>query len=166
MSAQGDINEVPQTPARSSSALIWFAILGLTLGLLALREAAPWLIIFPDEWVVPIVSILNVIMTWVVETTGAFFRAVSAALDIPMTAVRNLLTWLQWSVSVFIIVVIAYAASGLRLAIFTVLSMSYMLVVGLWIESMNSLALVAVSVPLAVFVGFAVGTAGFFYPRA
>ena len=72
MSAQGDINEVAQTPARSSSALIWFAILGLTLGLLALREAAPWLIIFPDEWVVPIVSVLNVIMTWVVETTGAF----------------------------------------------------------------------------------------------
>ena len=166
MSAEGDINEVPQTPVRSSSAVIWFAILGLTLGLLALRETAPWLIIFPDEWVVPIVSVLNAIMTWVVDTTGAFFRAVSGALDIPMAAVRNLLTWLPWSVSVFIIVVIAYAASGWKLAVFTAFSVSYMLVVGLWIESMNSLALVAVSVPLAVFLGFAIGTAGFFYPRA
>ena len=166
MSAEGDINEVPQTPARSSSAVIWFAILGLTLGLLALRETAPWLIIFPNEWVVPIVSVLNAIMTWVVDTTGAFFRAVSGALDIPMAAVRNLLTWLPWSVSVFIIVVIAYAASGWKLAVFTAFSVSYMLVVGLWIESMNSLALVAVSVPLAVFLGFAIGTAGFFYPRA
>jgi glycine betaine/proline transport system permease protein len=148
------------------ASVIWLGILGLTLVLLSLREAAPWLISYPKEWVIPIVSVLNTIMAWVVDTTGAFFRAVSAVLDIPMSAVRNLLTWLPWSVSVFILMVVAYAAAGWRLAIFTAISLSYMLVVGLWIESMNSLALVAVSVPLAVIIGFAIGTAGFFYPRA
>ena len=166
MSVDADVIDEPQGRKLSSTSLIWFAILGLTLGLLALREAAPWLIVFPEEWVVPIVSVLNSIMAWVVETTGAFFRAVSAALDIPMAAVRNVLTWLPWSVSVFVIIVIAYAASGWKLAAFTGVAVTYMLVVGLWIESMNSLALVAVSVPLAVLVGFSIGTAGFFYPRA
>lgn len=163
--AQPDI-QTDVTAPKFSSSLVWFAILGATLGLLALREAAPWLIVFPDNWVMPIVAALNGLMAWVVETTGAFFRALSAALDIPMAAVRGLLTWLPWSVSAFIIVVIAYAASGWRLAAFTLMAVSYMLIVGLWIESMNSLALVAVSVPLAVMVGFSVGTAGFFYPRA
>lgn len=145
--------------------LVWFGILGLTLGLLALREAAPWLIEFPDEWVLPIVSVLNAVMTWIVEATGGFFRAVSATLDVPMAWVRNLLTWLPWSVSVLILVLIAYAAAGWRLAMITFFSLAYMLVVGLWMESMNSLALVAVSVPMAVLIGFAIGTAGFFYPR-
>ena len=148
------------------SALVWFVIIGLTLGLIALRDVAPWLIVFPEEWVVPIVSILNAIMAWFVELTGDFFLGVSAMLGVPMDAVRGLLTWLPWSVSVFVLLVIAHAASGWKLVIFTAVSVTYMLVVGLWIESMNSLALVAVSVPLAVLVGFCIGTAGFLYPRA
>ena len=148
------------------SALVWFVIIGLTLGLIALRDVAPWLIVFPEEWVVPIVSILNAIMAWFVELTGGFFLGVSAMLGVPMDAVRGLLTWLPWSVSVFVLLVIAHAASGWKLVIFTAVSVTYMLVVGLWIESMNSLALVAVSVPLAVLVGFCIGTAGFLYPRA
>ncbi|NCW52736.1 MAG: ABC transporter permease subunit [Rhodobacteraceae bacterium] len=148
------------------STLVWFVIIGLTLGLIALRDVAPWLIVFPEEWVVPIVSILNAIMAWFVELTGDFFLGVSAMLGVPMDAVRGLLTWLPWSVSVFVLLVIAHAASGWKLVIFTAVSVTYMLVVGLWIESMNSLALVAVSVPLAVLVGFCIGTAGFLYPRA
>ena len=148
------------------STLVWFVIIGLTLGLIALRDVAPWLIVFPEEWVVPIVSILNAIMAWFVELTGDFFLGVSAMLGVPMDAVRGLLTWLPWSVSVFVLLVIAHAASGWKLVIFTAVSVTYMLVVGLWVESMNSLALVAVSVPLAVLVGFCIGTAGFLYPRA
>ena len=148
------------------STLVWFVVIGLTLGLIALRDVAPWLIVFPEEWVVPIVSILNAIMAWFVELTGDFFLGVSAMLGVPMDAVRGLLTWLPWSVSVFVLLLIAHAASGWKLVIFTAVSVTYMLVVGLWIESMNSLALVAVSVPLAVLVGFCIGTAGFLYPRA
>ena len=148
------------------STLVWFVIIGLTLGLIAFRDVAPWLIVFPEEWVVPIVSILNAIMAWFVELTRDFFLGVSAMLGVPMDAVRGLLTWLPWSVSVFVLFVIAHAASGWKLVIFTAVSVTYMLIVGLWIESMNSLALVAVSVPLAVLVGFCIGTAGFLYPRA
>ncbi|WP_347822785.1 ABC transporter permease subunit, partial [uncultured Planktomarina sp.] len=166
MRADTDALKQSQKPAGRFSLLLWFAILAVTLGLLALRDAAPWLIVFPDEWVMPIVLVLNTMMTWVVEATGAFFRTVSMGLDVPMDAVRSLLTWLPWSVSVFILVSIAYAASGWKLAVFTAFSVSYMLIVGLWIESMNSLALVVVSVPLAVLIGFAIGTLGFFYPRA
>ncbi|MGX9355866.1 ABC transporter permease [Roseobacteraceae bacterium S113] len=126
---------------------------------------SPWLVEFPQEWFLPVVSFLNAIMGWVVTHTGAFFRAISAALDVPMSAVRDFLGWLPWSVSAFVIVTIAYAAAGRRLAIFSIFAIGYMLVVGLWTESMNSLALVSISVPLAVTIGFAIGTLGFLYPR-
>jgi len=158
---------VPTASRRiSSSALVWFGILAFTLFLLSLRNVAPWLIAFPTEWVLPVTETMNAAMGWVVEHTGWFFRAASAVLDVPMTAIRDLLNWLPWSVTLFLLALTAYAASGWKLAVFTVLSAGYMLVVGLWAESMNSLALVAMSVPLAVMIGFCFGTLGFFYPRA
>ena len=150
----------------SQSTMIWFGILVVMLVLLSLRTIAPWLITFPEEWALPFSTTMNDGMAWVVTNSGKFFRSVSAALDVPMSAIRDFLNWLPWSVSLFLIAVIAYAASGWKLAVFTVLAVSYMLVVGLWSESMNSLALVAMSVPLAVIIGFGFGTLGFYYPRA
>ena len=67
MRANTDAVEHSQRPAGRFSLVLWVTILAVTLGLLALRGVAPWLIIFPDEWVMPIVSVLNTIMTWVVE---------------------------------------------------------------------------------------------------
>ena len=148
------------------SSILWFSILALTLVFIALRGKAPWLIDFPEEWVLPIVLVLNSFMDRIVEFSGEFFRGMSAALEIPMSAIRSLLSWLPWSVSFFILVSISFAASGWKLAVFTAVGVSYILGVGLWIETMNSLALVAVSVPLAVLIGFLIGTAGFLYPRA
>ena len=37
-----------------------------------------------------------------------------------------------------------------------------MVLIGYWVESMNSFSLVAISVPMAVLVGFAIGSWGFF----
>jgi glycine betaine/proline transport system permease protein len=165
MSVKINATPAPLTSYFSPGALAWLAIIVFTLLLLSVREAVPWLIVFPDAWESPIVLILNNIMDWCVLYTGAFFRSVSAALDVPMTAVRELLNWLPWSVSLFLLVVIAYASCGWKMVIFTVLTASYMMGVGLWTESMNSLALVLVSVPIAIIIGFACGTLGFYYPR-
>jgi len=154
------------TAAISKNTIIWFGILAFMLILIALRTVAPWLITFPEEWALPFVQILNDGMAWVVAQSGSFFRSLSAMLDIPMSGIRDLLNWIPWPVIVFLLAVTAYAASGWKLALFTVLALAYMLLVGLWTESMNSLALVMMSVPLAVMIGFCFGTIGFYYPRA
>ena len=168
-----DITDTPDTVSlktvrvfSSRTSLMWFGIVAFTLLLLFLRTVAPWLITFPDGWVLPITETMNVAMNWLVAETGEFFRSVSAALEVPMSAVRNLLNWLPWSVTLLLLAITAYAASGWRLAVFTVFAIGYMVVVGLWTESMNSLALVVMSVPLAVLIGFIFGSLAFFYPRA
>ena len=145
---------------------IWLGLIALTLGFVAARGPAGWLIDYPDEWVVPITPWLNAFMSWCVDTFGPTFRAVSAALDVPMSAVRHLLNWMPWSVTVALLTLAAYAASRWRLACFTLLAMLYMVVIGYWTESMNSLALVAISVPSAVAVGFTLGTIAYFSRRA
>jgi glycine betaine/proline transport system permease protein len=144
----------------------WFGLLALTLLLLAFRDHAAWLITYPAEWVVPLVNVLNEAMAWFVETAGWFFRGISAILSVPMGAVQAVLQWLPWPVVIGLCAIAAHAAAGWRLVIFTVAALMYMVLVGYWTESMNSLALVVIGVPLAVLVGFGSGVWGYFSPRA
>ncbi len=145
---------------------VWAALILVTLALLALRDTAGWLVEYPETWVVPITPWLNVFMLWCVDTAGPAFRAFSAAADVPMAAVRELLSWLPWSVTQAVLTFVVWAVAGWRLAVFAFFATLYMLVIGYWTESMNSLALVAISVPTAVAIGFALGTLAFHSKRA
>ena len=145
---------------------IWAALILATLALLAVRDTAGWLVEYPETWVVPITPWLNVFMLWCVDTVGPAFRAFSAAVDVPMTAVRELLGRLPWSVTLTVLTFVAWAVAGWRLAAFAFFATLYMLVIGYWNESMNSLALVAISVPAAAGIGFALGTLAFHSKRA
>ena len=145
---------------------IWAVLILATLALLALKDTAGWLIEYPAEWVVPITPWLNAFMLWCVDTVGPAFRAFSAAIGVPMTAVRDLLNWLPWSVTLTLVTFASWAIAGWRLAAFAFFAVLYMLVIGYWSESMNSLALVAITVPTAVAIGFGLGTLAFFSKRA
>ena len=145
---------------------IWAALILATLALLALKDTAGWLIEYPAEWVVPITPWLNAFMLWCVDTVGPAFRAFSAAIGVPMTAVRDLLNWLPWSVTLTVLTFATWAISGLRLAAFAFFAVLYMVVIGYWAESMNSLALVAITVPTAVAIGFGLGSLAFLSKRA
>jgi glycine betaine/proline transport system permease protein len=144
----------------------WVGLIAFTLLLLALRSEAGWLIVYPKEWVPPIATWLNTAMKWFVNGFGWFFLGISAVLSVPLGWVQVLLHWLPWPVIMAVSAAAAWRASGPGLAIFAVIALAYMLIVGYWDESMNSLSLVAISVPLALVVGFAFGVAGYFSPRA
>ena len=146
--------------------LHWLGVIALTLFCLALQGEWKWLAEYPKDLVIPLSDWLNAIMDWIVEYFGWFFKGISKLLEWPIEGVRALLHALPWSVTIFLICVVAYVASGWRLALFSLASMLYMLIVGYWTESMNTLSLVAISVPLAVLVGFGVGVWGFFSSRA
>ena len=145
---------------------VWAVLILATLALLAMQDTAGWLVEYPDAWVVPVTPWLNAFMQWCVDTVGPAFRAFSAAIDVPMTAVRELLNWLPWSVTLTVLTFVTWAVAGWRLAAFAFFATLYMLVIGYWTESMNSLALVAISVPSAVGIGFALGTLAFYSKRA
>ncbi|WP_420556517.1 ABC transporter permease subunit [Roseovarius sp.] len=144
----------------------WFALIGLTLVALGFRDRLGWLMEFPEAWEWPMTDWLNTGMDWVVDTAGPAFRAFSDLMDYPMSWVRGLLHWMPWALTVGLLVIASFVVSGWKLAVFTFLAMFYMVVIGYWHESMNSLALVMVSVPLAVAIGFCVGTWAFYSDRA
>ncbi|QFT81794.1 Glycine betaine/L-proline transport system permease protein ProW [Roseovarius sp. THAF27] len=144
----------------------WFALIGLTLVALGFRDRLGWLMEFPEAWEWPMTDWLNTGMDWVVDTAGPAFRAFSDLMDYPMSWVREFLHWMPWALTVGLLVIASFAVSGCKLAVFTFLAMFYMVVIGYWTESMNSLALVMVSVPLAVAIGFCVGTWAFYSDQA
>jgi glycine betaine/proline transport system permease protein len=148
------------------SFLVWILVILFTLGSLLLQSDLDWLKKYPQELVLPFTPLLNSAMAWFVDNFAFLFRAISWILNFPVMWMRELLHWLPWPLTVAVVAIVAHAAAGWRLVIFTLISMTYVLITGHWDPSMNSLALVAISVPLAVAIGFAVGVMGFAWKRS
>ncbi len=144
----------------------WFALIGLTLAILGMRDTAQALMIFPEVLMLPLTDWFNAGMDVVVDQTGPFFRGVSQVMAVPMGWIRGLLQWMPWALTLSLLALASYAVSGWKLALFTALAVFYMVIIGYWAESMNSLALVVMSVPMAVVIGFFIGTAAYYSARA
>ena len=145
---------------------MWFGLIAFTLALLAVNSQAGWLIDYPKAGVLPFTSVLNDSMNWFINNFGFIFRAISTLLSKPLGWVVEILHWLPWPAIMAIVGAAAWRASGPKLTLFAVLALAYMVVVGYWDKSMNSLSLVIISVPLAIVIGFVFGVAGYFSPRA
>lgn len=145
--------------------VIWVLVLATALALALLQPSFPDLKAYPVAWTLPVTDWLNIGMDWVVAVFKPLFRALSAVMDYPLQWLSAFLAWLPWSVATVIAVMIGFRAGGWPLSAFTGGALVYILLMGLWPDTMNSLALVAVSVPLAIALGFVLGVAGFHSPR-
>lgn len=139
----------------------WPAVVLFSLFCVLLQGRVGWIAEFPVALQLPIDVLLNGTMDWLIANFEWFFKGIAQLLAIPMAWLRGLLHWLPWSAFVLIMVSVGYRAAGLGLALFIGTSLFYVLGVGLWTEAMNSFALVFISVPLAVLVGFALGVWGY-----
>lgn len=146
--------------------LVWAGVLLFSAATIFLKGQMPQLVNPPGLLNQPIVDGTNAVMNWFVAAFQWFFRALNWVLEWPMNWVNGLFQWLPWSATAAFFTVLAYFAGGRGLAIFTAFAMLYMAVTGYWTESMNTMSLVVVSVPLAVTVGFALGVWGYRSERA
>ena len=145
---------------------VWLVTGVAVVALFALRGQYDWVTKLPDELIIPLDVWLNAFMEWFVARFKWLFRAMSALLDWPMTGLQGLLHWLPWPATIAGSVVVAHLAGGWRLAVFTLGALMYMVIVGYWDESMNTLALVGMAVPVAVVVGLFGGILDFSYRGA
>ena len=146
--------------------LNWVAIILITTIFLIFKEEWSWSTKYPKELIVPISDWINFLMEKFVNKFGWFFLNISWVLSWPITAAQWLLHSLPWVVIIFLVTFTAYLSAGLKLALFTLCSTFYMVLIGYWEESMNTLSLVIISVPMAVSIGFGLGVWGHFSKRA
>ncbi len=153
--------------ARVEGGLIaWLAVLAFVVACLAFAGALPWVTAYPPDWNLPFADWINVANDRFVQIFQPVFRGIAWALDGPMRALQAALQWMPWPATILLVGTLALSASGWRLALFTLAALAYLVVVGYWPQSMNTMALVLLAVPLSVIIGFGLGVTAFGAPRA
>ena len=144
----------------------WAGLLGLSILLVVLARHVPILGAFPNGLVLNLSSWLNAEVTPILEAARPLGMVLSAATETPLAAIRSALAWTPWPATVLAVTVIALHAGGARLALFTAAALGVVVAMGYWPKAMNTLALVMISVPMAIGIGFALGALAHRLPRA
>ncbi|WP_127112792.1 ABC transporter permease [Shimia sediminis] len=139
------------------------ALVGLVCILLA--ASMPWLVKWPAALTIPaaewIGAFMDVVLSWLKPSARLF----SEMLAYPMTWANVLLIATPWPIVIAVVTAIGWYLGGTRMAALGLFGLSFVLASGYWVESMNTLALVAVSVPLALAAGLAIGILAYELPK-
>ncbi|MGR3648828.1 MAG: ABC transporter permease [Shimia sp.] len=149
--------------SRGAKAALLVLAVGITCRLLGAQF--DWLVGWPDALTVPMTDWVGSAVGWFLSVFKPFARAFSHLLGYPMEWVSAVLRSAPWPLVVGVVTAIGWLIGGLRLAALGFLGVGFVVISGYWIEGMNTLALVTVSVPLAVFLGMAIGILAFEVPR-
>lgn len=144
---------------------IWAGLLVLAVVFVVLARQIPILGTFPGGLVLNLSGWLNAIITPLFEAARPIGMVLSAVAETPLAALRSALAWAPWPATVLAVSVIALYAGGWRLALFTAVALGVVVAMGYWPKAMNTLALVMISVPAAVGIGFALGALAHRVPR-
>jgi glycine betaine/proline transport system permease protein len=147
------------------AAMVWLSLLVFSLICLLLRGMLPWVISYPKDWVLPVAQWIDMASDPVFAILRPLCRYIAMSLDWPLRGIRDVLQWLPWPATMLITVALALRTGGPRLAVFATGALAYMVLTGYWRQSMNTLAVVAIAVPLSVLAGFAIGVLGDRLPR-
>jgi len=153
-------------PFFKTDAFFWIVTGAAVLSIFILSRRYEWLAEPTPALTFPIDHWFNSAMAWFVNHFKWFFRTVSWALSGPMDCLNAVLNWLPWPVTIALVAILAHFCAGWRLALFCICALFYMVIVGYWEESMNTLALVGMAVPLSLILGLFIGILGFRYRRA
>jgi len=123
----------------------------------------PWQTVlgtWPTELTVPVTQWIGSGLTALFEVLKPAARVFSALLNIPMRGINWLLVNTPYVMSIGLLTALAWYAGRLKMASLVLLGLIFILTSGYWVTSMNTLALVCLSVPLALFVGSVIGLLG------
>lgn len=101
---------------------------------------------------------VNALVDWMNVHLGTFTNLIHAYVFLyGLKPVKELLLWMPWPVLILFVAWLAHIFAGRRIAVFCVLGMSYIGVVGMWAAAAETFSLVAVAVTLSVAAGVPLG---------
>ncbi len=134
---------------------------GVTLLIVALcllaQDRWSWLASYPKAWTLPLAPAIDRAAEWVGTTVQPVTRGIAALIDVPMRAFAATLAWLPWPTLVAFTAALALLAAGRKLALFGLAACAYILLAGYWRQSLNTLVLVTLAIPISLVPGFLLG---------
>ncbi len=151
--------EVPSMRHARFTAGAQAALITVLVGMfcLSLESLAPWLVTWPAEWELPATDWVGTFLSWFLNGIKPAMRLFSDIMSYPMNWANFVLGNTPWPILIGLVTALGWYLGGLPMASLGFLGLSFVLASGYWAESMNTLALVAVSVPVALIMGGAIG---------
>jgi glycine betaine/proline transport system permease protein len=118
---------------------------------------------FPKEWYLGLRPAIDQFQSWIISNRNTsaiflyFFDPISAAIDAGVRAAESVLLTPHWAIIIGVNALIAYWLGGWRLALLAAVSLFLCGLLGLWQQSMQTLALMTFSVLLALLIGIPLG---------
>ena len=121
---------------------------------------------FPDSWRIPLAEWINDARRWIIsnQTTHWLFllvlNPISDVIDGSLRWVESVLLWIPWYVVVAAVGMLATSILGVKGGVLTSIGVLYFGSVGLWEDSIQTLALMGVAVVISVAIGIPLGIWG------
>ena len=112
---------------------------------------------FPEILDFPLGEWINLVVEWLTINLASIFNFITIAIREPMVQIEHLLWWLPWWVVIFTLVAIAWKLARYKVALGTLLGMVFIGIMGLWDQTMTTLAIIITSVAVSVLVGIPLG---------
>ncbi len=106
---------------------------------------------------IPFGDWINLLVLWLTDHLAGLFGGISSVVGFVLLYIDTFFNWVPWPVMMVVIAVIAWRVSGLRTAVFTFISLFFLLAFDLWAEGMSTLALVTTAVFISVLFGLPLG---------
>lgn len=110
-----------------------------------------------EEKIIPLDTWVNQFIDWLVEGYRWFFQSIKLPVDLTLTALEKGLNALPPLITIALICLIAWRVSGIKLSLFSALSLVLIGLLGLWSDTMTTLAMVFSSVIFCTIVGIPLG---------
>ena len=105
----------------------------------------------------PLANLIDSLFDWLAVHFGDFFNGINLFIAKSMTILEILLIETPWPITMLLLTILSFRISGMKLAIFTLVSVAYLALMGLWEMSMATIALVGVGTALCLMVGLPLG---------
>ncbi|MBM9606138.1 ABC transporter permease [Desulfopila inferna] len=110
-----------------------------------------------EDKVIPLDIWISQFVDWLVEGYRWFFQLIKWPVEVTLSGLEDLLLWVHPLIWVAIVALIAWRVSGLRLSIFSIVALFLIGMLGLWPDTMTTLAMVFSSVIFCTIVGIPLG---------
>lgn len=143
------------------------AVLTLACGAacLMLAPLVPWIATWPADLTLPATQWIEAVVSALLAAIKPAARLLAEGLAIPMAGATWALTAVPYPAIIAAVMALGLWLGGWRMALGVLAGLGFVLASGYWQPGMTTLALVVVSVPLALVAGAAIGIAAHEWPR-
>ncbi|MDA0264686.1 MAG: ABC transporter permease subunit [Chloroflexi bacterium] len=112
---------------------------------------------YPSNVGPDVTNVIDNAIDWTIINMAWFFDSISDFLKIALGKLRDFLVWVPWPVMVGLIFLVGWRAASLRIGIASAIGLLAIGFVNLWEPTMVTVAILIVSVTIAVVIGIPVG---------